>query len=193
MLDRCIVILDRSLKALTHEPSEDLVEHFPESIPLMRVNYAGEIAAQGLYLGAWSVTQDQTLQDFYIHAMEEEYQHLEWCGQRVKALGGRVSLFNPVWFFGACVLGATSQLCGSQYALGFVEETETQVLAHLASHKQRLPEDDQKSRAVVEKMIEEEEAHGNHAHRLGAKPLPAMVKRLMHYGGKILTTVSERI
>lgn len=191
MLDDIIIAIDRGLKTLSYEASGEKKDVFAQSIPLMRANYSGEVAAQGLYLGAWLMETDGSLREFYEHAMDEEFRHLRWCGDRVQDLGGEVSRSTPLWFFGACVLGAASRVCGKQYALGFIVETEKQVLEHLASHRQRLPKEDHKSHAIIEKMIAEEQAHGDDAFSKGASVLPSLVKTAMHYAGRVLTTTSE--
>lgn len=190
-MDTSLIFIDRALKALTHSRSGKSKDHFPASIPLMRTNYSGEIAAQGLYLGAWLFEKDPRLAQFYSEAMYEEFEHLDWCGRRVSELGGKVSIFNPVWFMGACMMGAVSQLGGSRYALGFVHETETQVLEHLKSHLERLPEEDKVSREIVEKMISDESSHAGEALHLGGKPLPSFIKEGMSSFGRILTSFSE--
>lgn len=192
-IDKIITVLDKSLKALTYRPKTKFIEPKCDiSIRCMRVNYAGEIAAQGLYLGAALV--EKTPEDgFYFEAAKEEFQHLQWCGERVVTKGGNVSYFNPVWFLGGFCLGVASRVAGSQYALGFVQETEHQVLRHLKKHLALLPADDHRSRAVVEQMIIDEESHGQEAFLKGAKELPWQVKLLMEKMGKILTGVSEVI
>lgn len=156
----------------------------------MRVNYAGEVAAQGLYLGADLFEKDVALSQFYKHSMQDEFVHLDWCGSRLKSMGGRRSVFNPLWFFGSFSIGMCTQAFGSQYALGFVEETEKQVLMHLEGHLTMLPGEDIASRKVLENMIEDEKSHGNEAHSLGAKSLPKPICDLMHTFGKVLTTLS---
>jgi ubiquinone biosynthesis monooxygenase Coq7 len=161
-----------------------------QSISCMRINYAGEVAAQGLYLGAGLLETNPNIKVFYQHAMEEEFKHLAWCGRCIYDLGGSVSLWNPLWFCGAVGLGMASRAVGSGYALGFVAETERQVLSHLATHLEILPQRDLKSRAVVKQMIEDEKAHGDEALSLGAYRLPEPVCRLMHVMGKVLTKLS---
>ena len=194
MLERFVVFCDKALKTLTHMPASDgKQEPFKKSIPMKRVNYAGEIAAQGLYMGAWLAEDKEDLQQFYLHAAAEEYRHLDWCGARVSALGGKVSVFNPIWYAGGSLLGFSSRMLGSSYALGFVEETERQVLEHLRGHLHKLPIDDVKSRSVVEQMIIEEQEHGDHAAQLGAATLPKPVCQVMHFMGRVLTTISAEI
>ena len=197
-MDQMIVALDRALKVLTHTPScDDRVLVMPpgdenKSIALMRVNYAGEVCAQGLYLGAWSVTPSEQLKDFCAHAMEEEWVHLRWCGDRVYSLGGQVSWSNPVWFAGSFALGAVSALAGASYALGFVAETEHQVLAHLNKHLNLLPEQDAASRDIIEKMIDDEEQHRQEAMGLGGWELPFWAKKAMSLMGKAMTEMTYR-
>lgn len=191
-LDKIIVVFDKSLKALSYVPKNDFLETPCDvSVRCMRVNYAGEIAAQGLYLGAALFEKNDDY--FYFEAAKEEFRHLRWCGDRVVAKGGQVSYFNPVWFIGGFTLGALSRIAGSNYALGFVQETEQQVLKHLKKHLTMLPKEDHRSRAVIEQMIIEEEEHGQEACQKGAKELPVPIKKLMEKMGNVLTGVSEVI
>lgn len=190
-MDRFIIALDKTLKVLTHSPVSVVTDCFPSSIPLMRANYAGEVAAQGLYLGAWLCESDPFLSSFYEEAMRDEFRHLEWCGKRVNALGGRISFFNPVWFIGSVSVGVVSRMAGAQYALGFVSETEKQVLVHLRTHLTRLPKDDIISREIVAQMVLEEAEHADEAKVLGGVELPSMIKTSMHMMGRILTHFSE--
>lgn len=184
-----ITIADKALKALSHQSRDSGSSNHP-SIPYMRVNYSGEIAAQGLYLGAALFEKNQAHYQFYLQACDEESLHLDWCGERVAQLGGRVSRFNMLWFLGGFFMGAGSRVFGSGYALGFVEETEHQVLSHLHSHLKQLPVDDEVSRGIVQQMIIDEQSHGSCAKEMGAKPLPEFVKSAMHLFGRVLTGVS---
>nr|WP_272880564.1 2-polyprenyl-3-methyl-6-methoxy-1,4-benzoquinone monooxygenase [Candidatus Synchoanobacter obligatus] len=182
------------IKVLGHSPRTPHYEAYNEhSVRLMRVNYAGEVAAQGLYLGAGFFEADPRLQSFYQHALIDEFRHLDWCGSRVLSMQGRLSYCNPIWFFGAFSIGAMSRIAGPSYALGFVAETERQVLDHLKDHLDRLPQEDVRSRQILMTMIEEEEAHGEEAKRLGAVQLPPKVCQMMAAMGRVLTSVSERL
>lgn len=192
-MDKAIIFADRALKVLTHEVVGEKQDNFDQSIPLMRANYAGEVAAQGLYLGAWFLESHPYNQIFYTQAIDEEFRHLDWCGLRLAQLGGSVSVFNPVWFFGACIMGMTSQAMGAKYALGFVYETEKQVLSHLRAHLKRLPQLDICSKRIIKEMIKEESEHADAALIRGGVGLPRFIRASMHQFGQILTQVSERI
>lgn len=191
-MDNRIILLDRMLKVLSHSKTASVSEKHPESIPLMKANYAGEVAAQGLYLGAWTFEKNPEMSYFYKNAMLDEFKHLDWCGERIDALGGKPSILNPLWFIGAYCMGAISQVAGRQYALGFVSETEKQVLEHLKSHLDRLPTKDIISKNIVEKMIKEEAEHADEAKELGGIPLPLPIVSIMRFCGKVLTHFSER-
>ncbi len=154
---------------------------------LMRVNHAGEVAAQGLYQGHAAASRDPSIAQQMNHAAEEEMDHLGWCEQRLDELGSRPSILGPVWYAGAFVLGAASGILGDRWSLGVVEETERQVSEHLTSHLGRLPESDARSRAIVLQMRDEEEAHGENAKAAGAAELPDSVKKLMRLTAKIMT------
>lgn len=154
---------------------------------LMRVNHAGEVAAQALYQGHASVARNQTIEDQMQRAADEEFDHLAWCEQRIRELGYAPSRLGPVWYAGAFVVGAASGLLGDKWSLGFIAETEKQVCAHLESHLDDLPQDDARSRAIVAKMRDEEAAHGENAIDAGAAQLPRPIVRMMRMTAKIMT------
>ncbi|WP_448508569.1 2-polyprenyl-3-methyl-6-methoxy-1,4-benzoquinone monooxygenase [Immundisolibacter sp.] len=160
---------------------------------LMRVNHAGELAAQGLYLGqSLAARSPQTLNQLRA-AGAEEATHIAWCRSRLKALGGRRSLLDPAWFGGALAIGTLAGLAGDDWSLGFIAETERQVEAHLGDHLQRLPTGDQRSRAVLEQMRRDETRHGEDAHRAGGRTLPAPVQGLMRLASRVMTTTAYRL
>lgn len=157
---------------------------------LMRINHAGEIAAQALYQGHATVARDKTIEAQMQHAADEEFDHLAWCEQRIQELGEDVSKLSPFWYAGAYAIGAASGVLGDKWSLGFIAETERQVCAHLDSHLDSLPEEDVKSRAIVEQMRDEEEEHGDNAIDAGAADLPGPIKHLMRITAKVMTNTA---
>jgi 3-demethoxyubiquinol 3-hydroxylase len=157
------------------------------SAGLMRVNHAGEIAAQGLYQGHAAVARNPGIEQQMQAAADEELDHLGWCEERLGELGSSPSNLRPVWYAGAWVMGAASGVLGDKWSLGFIEETERQVSAHLTGHLDRLPENDAKSRAIVRQMRDEEERHGANARMAGAVELPGPVRELMRLTAKVMT------
>lgn len=154
---------------------------------LMRVNHAGEVAAQALYKGHAAVARDSAVEAQMQQAADEEFDHLAWCEERINELGEDVSKLSPFWYAGAYAIGAASGVLGDKWSLGFIAETERQVCAHLDSHLESLPPEDAKSRAIVEQMRDEEEEHGENAKDAGAADLPAPVKHLMRMTAKVMT------
>jgi ubiquinone biosynthesis monooxygenase Coq7 len=159
---------------------------------LMRVNHAGEVAAQALYRGHATVARDKTIAEQMQRAADEEFDHLAWCEQRINELGEEPSRLSPLWYAGAFTIGAASGVFGDKWSLGFIAETERQVCAHLESHLEHLPEQDAKSRAIVEQMRDEEAEHGENAIAAGAAELPHTLVRLMQATAKIMTTTAYR-
>jgi len=157
---------------------------------LMRVNHAGEIAAQGLYQGHAAVARDPGIEQQMQQAANEELDHLGWCEERLGELGSGPSNLRPLWYAGAWVMGAASGVVGDKWSLGFIEETERQVSAHLTGHLERLPENDEKSRAIVKQMRDEEELHGANARDAGAAELPGPVRELMRLTAKVMTSTA---
>lgn len=163
------------------------------SAAYMRVNHVGEVCAQALYTAQAMVTKDEQLREHLLVAAQEEMDHLAWTHQRLQALGDRTSLLNPLWFAGAFLIGTVAAKVSDRASLGFVEETENQVSAHLQSHLERLPQHDAPSLAVVAQMKDDEERHAQAAIDAGAIPVPAPAKALMKVAAKVMTTTAHYI
>ena len=165
---------------------------------LMRVNHVGEICAQALYAGQAFATGNDALRSQFAKAGAEEGDHLAWTAQRLQALGARPSALNPLWYAGSFGLGMLASRLGDRVSLGFMVETERQVEAHLDSHlapqeEGGLPAMDHASRAVVERMRDEEAAHARQAEDAGAAELPEPVKRAMQGMAKVMTRTAYYI
>jgi len=190
--------LNHFLKIITYkneaEADETLTKSDKEkSISLMRVNASGEVSAQALYRGQAFFSKTPEVKEHLIKAGDEEFAHLEWCTKRLEELGGKKSLLDPLYYAGSFTLGSVAALIGDGTSLGFVEETEKQVVEHLKKHLEEMSPDDKKSREILEKMLEEEEIHGQEAKDHGSKDLPAPVKGMMTVTSKIMTTLSRYI
>lgn len=154
---------------------------------LMRVNHTGEVCAQALYSGQALTARDAATSITMRQAAQEETEHLAWCESRIHQLGGRTSLLNPLFYAGSFSIGAIAGALGDKWSLGFLEETEIQVGAHLASHLEQLPIVDEKSRKIIEQMQIDEAKHAIDAKHLGAASLPLPVKFCMKQMSKLMT------
>jgi 3-demethoxyubiquinol 3-hydroxylase len=192
-IDKAIKVLwcpARSERTVPAGPEGDLTLATParlESARLMRVNHAGEVAAQALYQGQALTARDSTVADAMRHAAEEEMDHLAWCEQRLKELNGRTSLLNPLWYAGSFTIGALAGILGDRTSLGFITETERQVESHLRGHMERLPAADARSRAILEQMTHDEVRHGDTAASLGGEELPIPLRRAMRLTSRLMT------
>ncbi len=207
MLDRLIIEFDKGLKTLaakahslrphpdqniqqTTELSADEKRH---AAALMRINHCGEVCAQALYNGqALTAKNPQTVLALE-QASKEETEHLAWCEKRIHELGGRTSLFNPIWYAGSFTLGAIAGALGDKWNLGFLAETERQVGAHLNRHLDELPAADDKSRSILEQMKTDEAEHAATAIRLGGAELPDPVKAAMQRMSKVMTSTTYHL
>jgi ubiquinone biosynthesis monooxygenase Coq7 len=160
---------------------------------LMRVNNAGEVAAQGLYRGQAISATRQALSAAMTEAAEEENEHLNWCQRRLSELGASRSIFDGVWYWASFSIGALAGVAGDKWSLGFVRETEQQVCTHLDNHLSRLPGQDQRSRAIIETMRSDELRHAVNAQKAGAAELPRPVKLAMTLVSKVMTATAYRI
>ncbi|HEX9474710.1 MAG TPA: 2-polyprenyl-3-methyl-6-methoxy-1,4-benzoquinone monooxygenase [Steroidobacteraceae bacterium] len=198
-LDGLLQAADNALRAL-FAPAEAsrAPGQLPESPPmgeadrrlvagLMRVNHAGEIAAQALYHGQALMARSAQTRQFLLRAAAEEGDHLAWCEQRLRELGDRTSLLNPLWYAGAFAIGAGAAALSDRLSLGFVRETERQVEGHLAEHLARLPPEDARTRTILETMQREELGHAQAAQTAGAAELPALLRALMGLTSQLMT------
>ncbi len=159
----------------------------------MRINHVGEVCAQALYQGQALTSRDPQLRLALAQAAGEETDHLAWTEHRLAELGERTSLLNPLWYLGALTIGTAAGKLGDPWSLGFLAETERQVEAHLDSHLRDLPMQDIKSRAIVEQMRSDEIAHAETAVRLGARELPAVMKRVMKLASLLMTRTAYHL
>lgn len=203
MLDHLIIGFDKALRTVFANaqtvrpvpgdslPEAELSEEERRlAVSLMRVNHCGEICAQALYQGQALMSKDEGIKRALEGAAQEETEHLAWTERRIAELGGRKSLLNPLWYGGSLAIGMLAARFGDGINLGFLAETERQVEAHLKSHLDRLPEQDVRSREIVEQMKTDEVAHAETAERLGAVDLPASVKTAMKASSKLMTGVA---
>lgn len=199
-IDRLIGSLDQAIRALTgvHSSSRPYpAKDIPETIAdpagrrhiaaLMRVNHAGEVAAQALYQGQAFVAANPATRESLLEAGREESDHLAWCSTRIRELGGRTSLLDPLWYAGSFTIGTIAGLAGDRTSLGFVAETERQVVEHLDGHLQQLPHGDARTRAIIEQMSSDEARHGQNAMRAGGSVLPPLVRKMMKLTAQIMT------
>lgn len=164
---------------LTHEQRQ-------HSASLMRVNHAGEVCAQALYHGQGLVSKRADVREKMEQAAIEEGDHLAWCAQRLTELGNHTSYLNPFWYAGSFAIGLTAGLVGDKWSLGFLAETENQVVKHLESHLKLLPPQDEKSVTILQQMQQDEAQHRDDAVKAGAAELPSFLKKLMSYASKMM-------
>ena len=202
-LERCILEFDKALRVVLGEPapgrpspaetvSENNLDDGTrrDAAALMRVNHCGEVCAQALYQGQALASSNDEIKAALAKAASEEADHLAWSAQRVRELGGRLSVLNPVWYAGSLALGYAAGRLGERWNLGFLAETERQVEQHLQGHMERLAGGDARTRALIEGMQREEAGHRRAAEALGARDLPGPARHGMRLAARLMTTLS---
>src|SRR5256885_2746617 len=205
-MDRLIAEFDRALRAIVgvataarpspanEKPNAELTDaERALAAALMRVNHVGEICAQALYQGQALTARDPAHKAALDQAAREEQDHLAWSVERIRELGGRPSLLNPLWYAGSLAIGAVAGALGDRWNVAFLAETERQVEEHLTGHLDALPAADERTRAVVAAMRTDEAKHRASALRLGAAELPEAGKTAMRLASKLMTTLAYRI
>lgn len=199
-LDRLCIGIDQAVRALAGKPkvsgaeypAKNIEEHAlsdkerKSSAALMRINHAGEICAQALYHGQGVVSRAKDIQEKLEQAAVEEGDHLVWCSERLQELGSHTSYLNPLWYAGSFCIGMMAGMIGDSWSLGFVAETEKQVIKHLSGHMNLLPAQDQRSHKILQQMETDEAKHRDDAIASGAKELPDIVKKGMTITAKIM-------
>lgn len=207
LVDRVIISLDQGLATLSQAPLAANrsnpaagVEEMPMTAQetclaqgMMRVNHSGEVSAQALYQGQSLTARDAAVAGSMQQSATEEVDHLVWCEQRLRELGGHTSYLKPIWYAGSFLIGVVAGASGDRWSLGFITETENQVVRHLQGHLERLPANDLKSRAILEQMKLDEGHHATVALEAGAAELPRAVKRLMRFTSRVMTWSSFRL
>jgi ubiquinone biosynthesis monooxygenase Coq7 len=202
-VDRLIVAFDRGLRTLFGPATSareipgselpDMEMDAPQrqhAAALMRVNHTGEVCAQALYQGQALTARSSGARAALERAAQEETEHLAWTGQRIDELGGRRSILNPMWYAGSFAMGAVAGLLGDRWNLGFLAETERQVVEHLDGHLKKIPGEDHKSRAILEEMRMDEARHASTASQHGGADLPLPARGLMRIASSIMTRTS---
>jgi 3-demethoxyubiquinol 3-hydroxylase len=202
--DRIIVEFDRALRTIlgvgaaeraspAHGLVEPALDHAERrhGAALMRVNHCGEVCAQALYQGQALASGNEAIKGELGRAAREEGDHLAWSAERIAQLGGRPSVLNPLWYAGSFCIGYAAGRLGDAWNLGFLAETERQVERHLEGHLERLSPRDERTRAVITRMRDEESKHAETARTLGARELPEPVRRGMQLAARIMTTVAH--
>lgn len=204
LLDKVLITLDQGLRTITgmHTVAdrENPAEYYQEAAlahqekkhiaGLMRVNHTGEVCAQALYQGQACTARLAGVRAKMEQSAQEEIDHLAWCSQRLSELESHPSYLNGFWYLGSFTIGALAGAAGDRWSLGFVVETERQVVDHLTKHLGELPVNDRKSRAILEAMRQDESHHATVALESGGVKLPAMVKQTMKLTSKVMTTIS---
>ncbi len=203
-VDQICLGVDQALKALFGQatttgrayPAENLkepeltIEQQKHAASLMRINHAGEVSAQALYHGQGLVSRSSTVRENMRHAAVEEGDHLAWCSRRLTELGSHTSYLNPLWYMGSFAIGVTAGLVGDKWSLGFLAETEDQVVKHLDNQLKLLPSQDEKSYKILEQMQHDEAQHQNVAIEHGAAELPWIIKNMMRCTSKIMVKIA---
>ena len=205
-LDRLLGGIERALETVAGAPAArrpspaGALDETPLDAPerrhaagLMRVNHTGEVCAQALYDGQAALARSEETRAHLLHAADEETDHLAWCAERLRELDSRPSLLNPLWYAGSYAIGAAAALIGDPLSLGFVVETERQVEAHLEQHLQKLPPQDERSRAILARMQADEARHAASAKARGGIDLPFPLPGLMHLSSLVMKTVAYRV
>ena len=206
-VDQCLIQVDQALRscvpgaseARRSSPAEKLDEtsmtesERKHAAGLMRINHTGEVCAQALYQGQATTAKLEDVRASMEQAADEEVDHLAWCEERLQQLDSQTSILNPLWYGLSFGMGAAAGIAGDKWSLGFVAETEDQVCEHLEEHLEELPDEDLKSKAILQQMIIDEKNHGDSARQAGGSELPAPINHGMTLMSQVMKKTTYRI
>lgn len=207
LFDKFLIEAEHALKTIVKKSTQSVRENPANSIKetpltddqkqksaaLMRVDHTGEVCAQALYRGQAFVAKNNDTREHLWHSADEENDHLSWCQSRLNELDNRPSYLNPFWYGGSFLIGATAGLISDKLSYSFVVETENQVMKHLDEHLTELPKLDEKSKAILSQMKEDEAFHAQSAEEKGGSRLPLPIQLLMKLQSKAMTKTAYYI
>ena len=195
-IDNFLKEVDYALEVLDNQSnssSEDEVlstDEKKQSQRVMRVNHMGEVCAQALYRGQAFTTDETSTKELILTMCNEERDHLEMCSDRIGELSGRTSYFNLLWYASSFMLGAYVGRLTKEKSLGFIYETEEQVEKHLDEYKDKLPENDKKSRDILLEIKKDETKHKDTAKELGSTNLSSQTRNFMSLSSRVMKKLS---
>lgn len=177
----------RPSPAQSSDEAELSEEERKHAAGLMRINHTGEVCAQALYQGQALTAKLPEVREAMEEAAAEEIDHLVWCEDRITQLGSHTSVLNPAFYGLSFGIGALAGAVSDKISLGFVAETERQVCKHLSEHMTSLPTQDDKSKAILLQMLDDEAKHATAAIDAGGYEFPAPIRFAMTGLSKVMT------
>lgn len=96
----------------------------------LRVNHAGERAAQTIYKGQLAVLKGHPQAEEIQHMMEQEQEHLDTFDELLNSYRVRPSVFDPLWGAAGFALGAATAMMGPKAAMACTIAVEEVIGGH---------------------------------------------------------------
>ena len=115
----------------------------------LRVDHAGERAAQQIYKGQLAVLANHEMADEIRHMMDQEVEHLETFDSLLNERQVRPSLLDPLWGAAGFTLGVVTAAMGPKAAMACTIAVEEVIGEHYQKQADILGEDERELQATV--------------------------------------------
>ena len=177
-------------ESIKNKSDEKLAEY-------LRVNHAGERAAQTIYKGQLAVLRGHPQAAEIQHMMEQEQEHLDTFDTLLNEYKVRPSLLDPVWSTAGFVLGATTAAMGPKAAMACTIAVEEVIGTHYDRQVKDLTRRQQEPKLVetLARFRDEELEHRDIAVEHDGRQAPAygVMKAIIQTGCKMAIKIAEKI
>ena len=125
----------------------------------IRVDHAGERAAQQIYRGQLVVLDKHPMGEEIRHMMAQEVEHLETFDTLINERQVRPSLLDPLWGVAGFALGVVTAAMGPKAAMACTIAVEEVIGEHYQKQAENLGEDEAELKTKIERFRDEELEH----------------------------------
>ena len=125
----------------------------------IRVDHAGERAAQQIYRGQLVILGNHPMGDEIRHMMEQEVEHLKTFDTLINERKVRPSLLDPVWGAAGFALGVVTAAMGPKAAMACTIAVEEVIGEHYQKQAENLGADEASLKKTIERFRDEELEH----------------------------------
>ena len=161
----------------------------------LRVDHAGERAAQQIYKGQLAVLANHEMADEIRHMMDQEVEHLETFDSLLNERQVRPSLLDPLWGAAGFTLGVVTAAMGPKAAMACTIAVEEVIGEHYQKQADILGEDERELQATVERFRDEELEHRDIAveHEGREARHYSLLRKVIQRGCRAAIKIAEKV
>jgi ubiquinone biosynthesis monooxygenase Coq7 len=161
----------------------------------LRVDHAGERAAQQIYKGQLAVLANHEMANEIRHMMDQEVEHLETFDSLLNERQVRPSLLDPLWGAAGFTLGVVTATMGPKAAMACTIAVEEVIGEHYQKQADILGEDERELQATVERFRDEELEHRDIAveHEGREARHYSLLRKVIQRGCRAAIKIAEKV